>query len=106
MWFAFETRELRDICGSEQIAKEKLGREAGTALVQLLADLRAAATLHEMPAGLHEAEFSDTECIFTLPEGCRLYVAPNHPKNPVAEGEQADWSSVARIRIVKIEREQ
>jgi hypothetical protein len=106
LWFAFETRELRDICGSEQIAKEKLGREAGAALVQLLADLRAAATLRELPAGLHEAEFSDNECIFSLPEGCRLYVAPNHPKNPVAGGEQTDWSGVARIKISKIERDQ
>lgn len=102
---SFETKELRETCVSEQKAKEQFGAAMGAALAQFLADLRATPTLSELP-DLYEPQANGGECVFSLGIGFRVFVAPNHPKNPVAEDEQVDWSDVTRIRITKIEYEQ
>jgi ribosomal protein L29 len=78
---AFETKPLREICESEHKAKQELGAKVAEELKRRLADLRAAASVEDLPVA-KPRKISGT-CIFDLAEGYRLVVAPNHTKNPL-----------------------
>jgi len=43
-------------------------------------------------------------CVFELPEGYQLVIAPNHAKNPMLQSGKIDWAKVGRIKVIRIER--
>jgi hypothetical protein len=100
---AFETKALRDICESEQRAKHELGAKVAEQLKRRLADLRAASSIDELPVA-KPRKVAGT-CVFELPEGYRLIVAPNHPKNPLLSSGAVDWAEVTRTKVLSIERD-
>jgi hypothetical protein len=99
---SFETKELRDICGSDQKAKDELGGDLASALIRLLADLRAAPNVEGLPLGRPKT-FSD-KCVFDLTPERTVIAVPNHQKIPVTEDEHTDWARVTRIKIIGIEQ--
>jgi hypothetical protein len=99
---AFETKPLREICESEHRAKQELGAKVAEQLKRRLADLRAALSIDELPVA--KPRKASGTCIFDLPEGYQLIVAPNHPRNPILSSGAVNWAEVTRIRIIRIER--
>ena len=100
---SFETKELRDICGSDQEAKKMFGEHLATALIALLADLRAASTVAALPLGA--PEMHSGHCVFEVTPDCRMLATPNHPRKLVTDGARANWAAVKSIKITKIEHE-
>ena len=101
MELAFETKPLRETCESEATAKRELGSKVAKELKRLLADLRAASSIEEMP--VDKPRKTSGTCVFDLTENCRLIVAPNHTNNPLLASGSVDWAKVARIKILRIE---
>lgn len=98
---SFDAKPLRDICESEETAKRKLGPAVARELKRCLADLRAAASIEDLPmANMQKGEDS---CVFDLASSCRLVVIPSHIKNPLLESGVIDWATVRRIKVVRIE---
>jgi hypothetical protein len=100
---SFETRELREFCESAQKTKDQLGGKLADELKRLLADLRAASSIEELPVA-KPLRLSD-KCIFELSPRCRLTVTPNHRKIPLDQAGKLDWASIKRITITKIEHD-
>ena len=101
MELAFETKLLREICESEETAKRELGTKVAEELKRRLADLRAAASVGDLPVA-KPRKMSET-CVFDLADGYKLSFSPNHSNNPLLKSGKIDWAKVARIKILSIE---
>jgi hypothetical protein len=97
---AFETKPLREVCRNEAEAKAKLGAAAATELKRVLADLRAANSIEDLPVGKFE-KLTDS-CLFQLDEKMGLLVVSNHVKKPLLPNGQTNWAAVQRIKITQI----
>ena len=105
MELSFETRDLRRTCESEVKANQRYGDEVAGALRRRLADLRAAATVHDLVAGVSDAVTDEPGIRFVeLGSGYRMIVAANHPKNPETSTGEVDWERVRRVKIIEIEQ--
>jgi hypothetical protein len=98
---AFETKLLREICESEQKARQELGIKVAEALKRRLADLRAATSVEDLPVA--KPRKNSGTCVVDLPQGYRLVFVPNHTKNPMLKPRTVDWARVGRIKILRIE---
>lgn len=103
--FAFESKELRDICESESEAVRALGASVAEMLKHRLADLDAAPSAKDLIAGRPRLSQDEETMMVDLSEGSRLVFTPNHPDNPVTETGKLDWANVRRIRILRIEND-
>lgn len=103
---AFDTEQLRTMCEKYAVAKRELGEEPANALIGRLADLRAAASIDELPVGQPRflPETSKPTVVVDLAQGYQLSFSANHVKNPVTENGELDWTRVSRIKILGIER--
>lgn len=104
MELAFDTLRLRTVCENEAQAVEQFGEKVAEALKHRLADLRAAPSLVDIPAG-HPRPLEETGEKFAvlLREGWRMVFRANHPKRRRQESGNIDWSNVSRIKICRIE---
>jgi hypothetical protein len=65
-----------------------------------LADLRAAASVEDLPlAKLHH---SVNTCVFDLTDGYQLEITPNHTNNPMHKSGKPNWAKIQRVKITKI----
>jgi hypothetical protein len=101
--FAFESKELRDICESESEAKRHLGDPVAEMLRHRLADLDAAPSAKDLIAGQPRLGEDAETMVVDLCEGSRLVFTANHPSNPMTATGELDWANVRRIRILRIE---
>lgn len=69
-------------------------------LKRRLSDLRAAASVEEMPVAPQKV---DGWCVFELRGGYKLVASPNHVKTPMKSG-RTDWRKVIRLKVISIER--
>lgn len=101
MELAFETKLLREVCESAEKAKQQFGAEVARALKRLLADLRAAGSIEDLPVA--KPRRISGNCVFQLSTGHILTATANHPVNPLLKSGEIDWAKVERIRILRIE---
>jgi len=101
----FETKELRDLCENEALASHSLGPAAAESLKHRLSDIRAADSMHDVPAGRPRmGKFQNMDCYrLELADGRSLVVLPNHapPRNNAAG--ETDWGWVRRVKVVALE---
>ena len=103
MELAFDSKELRSICESEEDAKQQLNSFVVESLKHRLADLRAAISIKDLVAGkIRPLDNSDQQMVADLSDGYQLIFCANHPKNPLLESGNLDWSRVSRIKILGI----
>lgn len=103
MRIAFDTQSLRQLCEQEENANDALGAEEARKLMNRLADLSAAHTVHELVAGRpHPVDGAD-EYAVNLGDTSRIIFCANHVTNPVLGNGAIDWSRVRRIRVLRIE---
>lgn len=107
MELAFETKSLRTICESESHAKHELGPTVAVFLKRRLADIRAATSVKDLVVGRpRELDTSDARnMVVDLCDGYRIVFSANHPKNPMTESGDLDWSMVSRLKIMRIEND-
>ena len=101
MELAFATKPLREICESEDKAKQKLGTKVAAVLKHRLADLRAAATMSDLPVG--DLTKNADVCILKLNSTVQMTLCPNHVSKPVLKSGDVDWTKVTRIKITDLE---
>jgi hypothetical protein len=97
---SFETKELREICRSSEVAEQSLPRTVARSLRAVVADLRAARYFDEFTQiqGLPGTE----ECAVPLGDGYKLHVASGHRITPRTDRD-FDPTKVYRVRVLAIE---
>jgi toxin HigB-1 len=102
---AFAERKLRDLCESYLKAERALGRPLATELKTVIADMRAVPSASDLVMRSVK-EIPDamppSMSVQLLPGGNVLFCA-NHGSMPLDAAGKADWSSVTRVKILKIE---
>ena len=104
MQLAFESQWLRTLCEQDIEAEQQLGNSASRALQHRLADLQAAASVVDLVAGNPRiVKASNIESlVIDLAEVSELVLVANHTTNPLSDSGRLDWSSVTRVRVVRI----
>ena len=103
MQLAFESERLRSICENEDLAKADLGDTMADTLKHRLADLLAARSIYELPAGNPRPKEDEPECqIIDLAENSYLFLQANHPRNPLTECGDIEWGRVTRVKVTRI----
>jgi hypothetical protein len=100
---AFESKELRDICESEEEAKRRFGDAVAEMLRHRLADLDAAQSPNDLLAGRPRLGQDGRTMMIDLCEGRRVVFTANHASNPTTSTGDLDWARVRRIKILRIE---
>ena len=105
MELAFNTKSLRQICESEDKAKNDLGPEVAEKLKARLEDLHATASVKDLVVGRPRqlGDVHDQRMVVDLTEGYGIVFSANHVANPTLDSGDVDWSRVRRIKIMEIE---
>jgi hypothetical protein len=102
--FSFETKALRTLCEDEDVATAALGPAVARALLNRLADLRAAGNILELPIGHPFAPDPKNRNVLAidLGEGQLLTFSSGHRKVPLLESGEVDWERVNRVKIRQV----
>lgn len=105
MEIAFRTRSLRGVCLNGDAMDERFGPERAALLRRCLADLRAAATLGEVPLIETEAggDAFGSEVSLGLGKGVSISVSAGHKTPPRVAGGAIDWPRVERVLIERVD---
>ena len=105
MEIAFRTKTLRGVCLNGDAMDERYGPERAALLRRCLADLRAAATLTEVPLLATEAAANTfgIEVSLGLGKGVSISVSAGHKKPPRLPCGAIDWSRVERVVIQRVD---
>jgi len=102
---AFKSLRLRTLCEQQAAAEREYGFKLARRLRARVAELRAAETVLELPAGrpreIPGRPFSNYAV--NLTEGYRLVLSANHGEVPVLDAGGVDWAGVSRVMVVRIE---
>ena len=105
MEIAFRKKMLRGVCLNGDAMDERYGPERAALLRRCLADLRAAATLGEVPLVAKEPASGSfgSQMSLGLGKGVRILVSAGHKKPPSLPGGAIDWPRVERILIERVD---
>jgi hypothetical protein len=104
---SFQTRDARALCEEDTQAGQQLGAAAAEALRHRIEDLRAAATVFDVPVGdlrLDARSIDGSVYLLDLEDGWVLRFRANHAKLPLTDEGMVDWWRVSRIQIMDISR--
>jgi toxin HigB-1 len=101
---AFETQRLRTLCENNTKAARELGHAAAEQLKHRLADLRAAQSIRDLVASPPEQLEDPMEVSVAIGSGFHLLLRANHPETPIVKSGCVDWSTVERVKIMRIEK--
>lgn len=103
---AFATKELRSICEDGARALNEYGSDVASALLDRLADLRAASHPLELPVSVsqHGTDGANAHLVIVLGSEYSLVVAPNHRRPPLREDGSVAWERVSRVIIIRIDK--
>ena len=76
---------------------------AADGLRRRLADLRAAVSIDDLVASPPTKLADPNELAIPVSVGLRLVLRCNHLKPPMLSSNAVDWSSVDRVKIIKVE---
>jgi len=101
----FDSRLLRRRCENKAKARTDFGDKVAEKLWARLADMRAAESPKELPAGRPTViTYANRECMTVLlSHGFRILFCANHNTVPLLKNGSVDWSLVSRIKILQIE---
>ncbi len=102
MEFAFQDCELRDVCESDEKAREELGNEVAGALQTRIAEIRAATNVADLIAGNPRVLPDGTAYVLDLQNHRTLIFNANQKHCPVDAQGKIIWPRVRRIKIMMI----
>lgn len=106
MELAFGTPDLRRVCESDTEARKCFPGGTAGQLQDRLADMRAAASVSDLIAGRPTLDARPPGQIrFGLEGGYELVCVGNHPRPPVTDEGQVDFSRIRRVKVVRIGQE-
>jgi hypothetical protein len=101
---AFSNKALRQLCEKESKARELLGVDIARKLKSRMADISAASSVGELAAGDPRPSLVfEKEYLVDLSKTVRVVFCSAHIKAPLTESGNVDWSSVHRIKILRVE---
>lgn len=103
MELSFHTKALRDTCANAVMLKRKFAPEVVEAVRRVLADLRAASSVHEIAAGDVLGDVAAACLRIKLGSRHFLRLEPNHLPVPADANGQIDWTQVSRLKVMGIE---
>lgn len=95
---SYNSQLLQEICFRSSTAITYLGEEAAISLQARHSDIQAASNVFELPVG--QVSVDGNLCTLTVPNLLSVVMSPNYA--PAAEGNLYDWSTVARIKVMRI----
>lgn len=98
MLISYNTELLRDICFRTSTAVKYLGKEGALCFQARHSDILAATSIRELLVG--KVIVSGNTCKLEVPNLVSILLAPNYAL--LGDGEQYDWSTVARVKIMGI----
>lgn len=104
MEISFGSPKLKELCESEKAARREHGADCAKKIRTRMADLLAAPTPVDLPAGRPHPLLRDRLGQFSvdLAGGKRLVFVPNLDPIPKTPGGTIDWGQVTAIRIIFI----
>lgn len=104
MDIAFLSKSLRDICESENALIERFGAQVANGVKDRLSDLRAATSINDVVLGNpRHLTGKQANCVcIDLPEDFNLMLCSNHVKATSGKTDNINWSSVTRVKILSI----
>lgn len=100
---AFETKSLRHLCETNQLARRKLGDNVAVKLQARLADLSSANSIDDVIVGYPRLIDEETY-VLSLSDEYQLSFIQNHPSAPINGTGRLDWKQVRRIKITEIKK--
>ncbi len=100
---AFETKSLRQLCETNQVARRKLGDSVAVKLQSRLADLASANSIDDVIAG-YPRLIDEEIYVLSLSDEYRVAFIQNHPSAPRNGQGALDWKQVRRIKIIEIKK--
>lgn len=86
---------------------QALGQSAARLLKARLADLRAADSVSDLPAGSPRTVIGPDGpyLVIELTDGYRMDLVPNHPRLSSESLGNCDWTTVRRLKIISVSKE-
>lgn len=95
---SYNSELLRDVCFRTSTAIEYFGEEAAVSLQARHSDLQAASNVYELLVG--QISVHGNLCTLTIPGFLEIVLAPNYAVTE--DGSLYDWSTVARVKLMRI----
>lgn len=104
MDISFNSKDLRKLCQSRQVATRKLGIATAEKLANRLDDILAATTAKDLVIGSprHLRVAGQEALAIALSKEISLVISCNHAVSPKLETGHIDWNVVSRVKIMKI----
>lgn len=104
MEFAFDSKDIREVCQNEDEAIAQYGPELAIIIQDRLADIFASKNIYEIPVGKPTIidDGTHSKCRINLVDSYTLVFSSNHVKPPIKNG-VVNWEKVRNIKILFIE---
>ena len=97
MVISYNTKSLQQLCFDSEFAIVEIGKEAAISLRARHEEIRAARNVHDIPYGRISTE--GNLCCLEVPNILTIEMMPNYPEKI---GISFDWTSVHRIKLMRI----
>lgn len=98
MLISYNSELLQEICFRTPTAIQYLGKEAAASLQARHSDIQAASSVYELLVG--QILIDANGCTLEMPNLLSIQMVPNYPT--LVDGSQYDWSTVARVKLMRI----
>lgn len=107
MDLAFRSKQLREVCESEERARTEFGGRIAESLKKRLADLRATTSPSDIVVGDPRIVHSDRgdHMVIDLSDGFVLRIVANHPTTSRSIANTEHWSAISRVKVIGIEED-
>lgn len=95
---SYNSELLQELCFRAATAIEYFGEEKAALLQARHSDIQAASNVHELLVG--RVSIDGNLVTLEMPKLLSIQIAPNYPT--LADGSKYDWSTVARVKIMRI----
>lgn len=95
---SYNTLLLQQVCFRTSTAIEYLGKEAATTLQARHADIQASSSVLDLPVG--QLTVDGNLCTLSVKNILSIVMAPNYIA--ASDGSLFDWSTVGRIKVMRI----
>ena len=99
----FQERELRDLCASADLCKQKYGSEATRDLFALVSDIESSRSVAELKV-IHDILFEGDSLSVSLSANLVARFISASAGGGGQADEPTNWSNVRRLRLVSLEQ--
>ena len=101
----FKNSHIKELCENSRSAKQELGEACAKKLRSRIADIQAAASVHDLIAGKPHPLTGKKDSMkysIRLDKGMRLLIEPDQNPMPSRDDGGIDWTRVTKVKITYI----